>query len=51
VQEPELFFYEEQEDHYGAPGTEEVLPALPETPTAQGNQVKWVDAPGYPRGL
>jgi hypothetical protein len=29
MQEPELFFDEEQEDHYGTPGNEEVLPALP----------------------
>jgi hypothetical protein len=40
VQEPELFFHEEQEDHHGAVGAEEVLPALQEAPTAQGNQVK-----------
>jgi hypothetical protein len=51
VQEPELFFHEEQEDHHGAPGTEKVLPALPETPAAQRNQVKWLDAPQSPRGL
>jgi hypothetical protein len=40
VQEPELFFDEEQEDHHGAPGNEEVLPALPQTPGPQGNQVE-----------
>jgi hypothetical protein len=40
VQEPELFDNQEQEDHHGASGAEEVLPALPEAPTAQGNQVK-----------
>jgi hypothetical protein len=40
VQEPELFFHEEQEDHHRASGAEEVLPALPEAPAAQGNQVK-----------
>jgi hypothetical protein len=40
VQEPELFFDQEQENHDGAPGDEEVLPALPEAPAAQGNQVE-----------
>ena len=30
---------QEQEDHHGAPGNEEVLPALPQAPAAQGNQV------------
>jgi hypothetical protein len=40
VQESELHVYEEQEDHYGTPGNEEVLPALPEAPDAQGNQVE-----------
>jgi hypothetical protein len=40
VQEPELFFHQEQEDHHGAAGIEEVLPALPEAPAAQGNQVE-----------
>jgi hypothetical protein len=40
VQEPELHVYEEQEDHDGTPGNEEVLPALPEAPGAQGNQVE-----------
>jgi hypothetical protein len=40
VQEPELHVYEEQEDHHGTPGNEEVLPALPEAPGAQGNQVE-----------
>jgi hypothetical protein len=29
MQKPELFFDEEQEDHHGTPGNEEVLPALP----------------------
>jgi hypothetical protein len=29
VQEPELFFDEEQEDYDGAAGNEEVLPILP----------------------
>jgi hypothetical protein len=32
VQEPELFQDEEQENHDRAPGDEEILPALPETP-------------------
>jgi hypothetical protein len=40
VQKPELHVYQEQEDDYGAPGDEEVLPALPETPGPQGNQVE-----------
>jgi hypothetical protein len=40
VQEPELHVYQEQEDHHGTPGNEEVLPALPETPGSQGNQVE-----------
>jgi hypothetical protein len=40
MQEPELFGHQEQKDHDRAPGTEEVLPALPEAPAAQGNQVK-----------
>jgi len=40
MQEPELLFDEEQEDNDGASGNEEVLPALPQTPGPQGNQVK-----------
>jgi hypothetical protein len=40
VQEPELFFDQEQEDHDRASGDEEILPALPEAPDAQGNQVE-----------
>jgi hypothetical protein len=40
VQEPELFFDEEQEDHHRASGNEEVLPALPQAPGSQGNQVE-----------
>jgi hypothetical protein len=40
VQEPELLLDEEQKDYHGTPGDEEILPALPETPGAQGNQVK-----------
>jgi hypothetical protein len=40
VQEPELYVYEEQEDYHRASGNEEVLPALPEAPGAQGNQVE-----------
>jgi hypothetical protein len=40
VQEPELFFDEEQKDYYRAAGNEEVLPPLPEAPGAQGNQVE-----------
>jgi hypothetical protein len=40
MQEPELLVYEEQENDHGTPGDEEILPALPETPGAQGNQVK-----------
>jgi hypothetical protein len=40
VQEPELFLDEEQENHHGALGAEEVLPALQAAPAAQGNQVE-----------
>jgi hypothetical protein len=40
VQKPELFIDQEQEDLYGTIGNEEVLPALPEAPAAQGNQVE-----------
>jgi hypothetical protein len=40
VQEPELFQYQEQEDHYRTAGNEEILPPLPEAPAAQGNQVE-----------
>jgi hypothetical protein len=29
MQKPELLFDEEQEDHHGTPGNEEILPALP----------------------
>jgi hypothetical protein len=41
MQEPELFGHEEQEDHHGAAGNEEILPVLPEAPAAQGNQVEF----------
>jgi hypothetical protein len=41
VQEPELFEHQEQEDDYGAPGIKEILPQVPQTPSAQGNQVNW----------
>jgi hypothetical protein len=34
VQEPELLGHEEQEDHHGTPGNEEVLPEVPQAPTA-----------------
>jgi hypothetical protein len=40
VQEPELFVDEEQKDHYRAHRAEEVLPPLPQTSAASGNQVK-----------
>jgi hypothetical protein len=40
VQKPELFQYQEQEDHHGTAGAEKVLPALPEAPTAPRNKVK-----------
>jgi hypothetical protein len=40
MQEPKLFGDEEQEDHNRAPGAQEILPALPEAPTAQRNQVR-----------
>jgi hypothetical protein len=40
MQEPELLGHQEQEDHHGATGDEEILPVLPEAPTAQGNQVE-----------
>jgi hypothetical protein len=32
VQKSQLFFDEEQEDHDGTAGNEEILPALPEAP-------------------
>jgi hypothetical protein len=34
MQEPQLLFHQEQEDHHGAVGNEEVLPALPEASDA-----------------
>jgi len=34
VQEQELLNYEKQEDHNGTVGNEEVLPQMPQTPTA-----------------
>jgi hypothetical protein len=34
MQEPKLFEHEEQEDHNGTVGDEEVLPQMPQTPTA-----------------
>jgi hypothetical protein len=40
VQKPELFIHQEQKENYGAPGIEEVLPALPQTSGASRNQVK-----------
>jgi hypothetical protein len=40
MQEPELFGHQEQKNHYGAVGDEEILPVLPEAPAAQGNQVE-----------
>jgi hypothetical protein len=40
VQKPELLFHEKQEDDHGTAGNEEVLPALPEAPATQGNQVE-----------
>jgi hypothetical protein len=40
VQKPELLFDQEQKDQDRAPGNEQVLPALPEAPAAQGNQVE-----------
>jgi hypothetical protein len=40
MQEPELLLDQEQEDHDGAPGIQEILPALPEASAAQGNQVE-----------
>jgi hypothetical protein len=48
VQEPELYVHEEQKDHDGALGVEEVLSPLPEAATAQGNQVKWIHAVAPP---
>jgi hypothetical protein len=47
VQEPELFQNEEQENHDRAAGDEEILPALPEAPATQGNQVEWLDTPRF----
>jgi hypothetical protein len=40
MQESELFGHQEQEDHHGTVGDEEILPVLPEAPAAQGNQVE-----------
>src|SRR5450432_234457 len=54
VQEPELFVDQEQEDHYRASGVEEILPALPAAPAAQGNQVEYKQLPATeapPRGV
>ena len=42
VQAQELHQHEEQEDHDGAAGAEEVLPVLPQAPRAQGDQVGWL---------
>jgi hypothetical protein len=39
VQDAELHHDEEQEDHDGQAGTEEVLPVMQEAYDAQGNQV------------
>jgi hypothetical protein len=44
VQESQLLQHQEQKDHYGTPGNEEILPALPEAPGAQGDQI----VPGFP---
>jgi hypothetical protein len=40
VQEPELFFNQEQENHDRTSRNEEVLPLLPQAPSAPGNQVE-----------
>jgi hypothetical protein len=40
MQEPELFRHQEQKDHHGAVGNEEILSVLPEAPAAQRNQVE-----------
>jgi hypothetical protein len=40
VQESQLLQHQEQENHYRTPGNEEILPALPEAPAAQGDQVE-----------
>jgi hypothetical protein len=42
VQKQELLDHEEQEDHDGAAGNEEILPQVPQTPRAQGNKVDWI---------
>jgi hypothetical protein len=39
MQEPELFEYEEQEDHDRASGIQEILPELPEASASPRNQV------------
>jgi hypothetical protein len=41
VQESELLEHEEQEDYHRAAGNEEILPQVPQAPSAQGNQVDW----------
>jgi hypothetical protein len=39
VQEPELYINEEQEDHHGAPGVEEILSKMPDSHAAQGDSL------------
>ena len=39
LQEPELFDDQEQEDHDGSSGVQEVLQHVPEAHASQGNQV------------
>jgi hypothetical protein len=41
VQESQLLYNQEQENHHGTAGTEQVLPALSKAPATQGNQVEW----------
>jgi hypothetical protein len=39
VQEQELHVNEEQEDHHGAPGVEEILSKMPDPHAAQGDSL------------
>jgi hypothetical protein len=48
MQESQLHIYQEQENYHGAAGTQQVLPALPKAPAAQGNQVEWESGENEP---
>ena len=42
--------HQEQEDHHGAAGNEEILPQVPQAPGAQGNQVDWNQVASFATG-